>query len=197
MLCLADRGFYGFEMWSRAVQSGARLLWRVQKQIPVPRLRKLADGSYVSEVQPRSTERKHVRAKKIPVRLIEFDVIVRNRRTEHYRLITNILDPKQGTAMELARLYGRRWGIETIFDEIKDRVRGGAPLLRSKRPDLIKQDFYGLLLAHFGVRSLMLEAAHEAGVEPDELSFTHALSVIISKLPEMVSFSPSFQAALP
>lgn len=197
MLCLADRGFYGFEMWGRAVQSGAQLLWRVQKQIPLPRLCKLPDGSYLSEVRPRSTERKHVRAKKIQVRLIEFDVIVRNRRSEHYRLITNILDPKKATAMELARLYGKRWGIETIFDEIKDRVRGGAPLLRSKRPDLIKQDFYGLLLAHFGVRSLMLEAAREAGVEPDELSFAHALSVIISRLPEMVSFSPSFQAALP
>lgn len=197
MICLADRGFYGFPMWSRAVQSGAHLLWRVQKQIPLPRLRKLADGSYLSEVRPRSTERKHIRAQKIQVRLIEFDVIVRKRRPQHYRLITNILDPKQATAMELARLYGRRWGIETIFDEIKDRVRGGAPLLRSKRPDLIKQDFYGLLLAHFGVRSLMLEAAREAGVEPDELSFAHALSVIISKLPEMVSFSPSFQAALP
>ncbi len=88
-------------------------------------------------------------------------------------------------------------GIETICDEIKDRVRGDAPLLRSKRPDLVKQDFYALLLAHFGVRSLMLEAAREAGVEPDELSFTHALSVIIRRLPEMVSFSPSFQAALP
>jgi len=197
MLCLADRGFYGFEMWDRAVQSGAQLLWRVQKQIPLPRLCKLADGSYLSEVRPRSTERKHVRAKKIQVRLIEFDVILRNRRTEHYRLITNILDPKRATAMELARLYGKRWGIETIFDEIKDRVRGGAPLLRSKRPDLIKQDFYGLLLAHFGVRSLMLEAAREADVEPDDLSFAHALSVIISRLPEMVSFSPSFQAALP
>lgn len=197
MLCLADRGFYGFEMWNRAVGTGAALLWRVQKQIPLPRLRKLYDGSYLSEVRPRSTERKRVRARRIPVRLIEFDVFVRNRRREHYRLITNILDPKQGTAMELARLYGKRWRIETIFDEIKDRVRGGAPVLRSKRPDLIKQDFYALLLAHFGVRSLMLEAAREAGVEPDDLSFAHALAVIIRRLPEMVSFSPSFEAALP
>jgi hypothetical protein len=196
MLCLADRGFYGFEMWSRAVETGAELLWRVQKQIPLPRLQRLPDGSYLSEVRPPSTERKRVRERAITVRLIEFDVIVRNRR-EHYRLITNILDPREGTALELAHLYGKRWGIETIFDEIKDRVRGGAPLLRSKRPDLVKQDFYALLLAHFGVRSLMLEAAREAGVEPDEVSFTHALSVIIRRLPEMVSFSPSFQAALP
>lgn len=197
MLCLADRGFYGFEMWNCAIQTGAGLLWRVQKQVPLPQLGKLPDGSYLSEVRPRSTERKNVRARSILVRLIEFDVIVANRPREHYRLITNLLDPKQGTAMELARLYGRRWGIETIFDEIKDRVHGGVPLLRSKRPDLIKQDFYGLLLAHFGVRSIMLEAARQAGVDPDELSFSHTLAVIIRRLPEMVSFSPSFQQALP
>lgn len=196
MLCLADRGFYGFEMWTQAVATGADLLWRVQAQIPLPRLEKLKDGSYLSEVRPRSTERKRVRERRIPVRLIEFDVTVGKHR-EHYRLITNILDPDVATAMELARLYARRWKIETIFDEIKTRLRGGTPALRSKRPDLIKQDFYGLVLAHFGVRSLMLEAAREAHVDPDELSFAHALSVIIRRLPEMVSFSPSFQEALP
>lgn len=196
MLCLADRGFYGFEMWTQAVATGADLLWRVQAQIPLPRLEKLKDGSYLSEVRPRSTERKRVRERRIPVRLIEFDVTVGKHR-EHYRLITNILDPEVATAMELARLYARRWKIETIFDEIKNRLHAGTPALRSKRPDLIKQDFYGLVLAHFGVRSLMLEAAREAHVDPDELSFAHALSVIIRRLPEMVSFSPSFQEALP
>lgn len=196
MLCLADRGFYGFEMWTRAVATGADLLWRVQTQIPLPRLEKLKDGSYLSELRPRRPERKRVRDRRIPVRLIEFDVTVGKHR-EHYRLITNMLDPAEATAMELARLYARRWKIETIFDEIKDRLHASTPALRSKRPDLVKQDFYGLVLAHFGVRSLMLEAAREAHVDPDELSFAHALSVIIRRLPEMVSFSPSFQEALP
>lgn len=196
MLCLADRGFYGFPMWNRAVATGADLLWRVQKQIPLPRLRRLNDGSYLSEVRPRSTERKQVRSRRIAVRLIEFDVTVRGK-SEHYRLITTLLDPRQATAMELAKLYAKRWKIETIFDEIKSGQRRGVVNLRSKRPDLVRQDVYGLLLAHFGVRSLMLEAARDAEVDPGELSFTHALSVIIRRLPEMVSFSPSAQAALP
>ncbi len=196
MLCLADRLFYGFPMWSQAVATGADLLWRVQKNISLPRLQRLKDGSYLSEVRPRSTERKSVREQKIVVRLIEFDVSVRGK-SEHYRLITTLLDPKQGSAIDLARLYARRWKIETIFDEIKDRLRHGELALRSKLPDLVRQDFYGLLLAHFGVRSLMLEAARKEGVEPDELSFTHALSVIIRRLPEMVSFPPSIQEALP
>lgn len=198
MLCLADRLFYGFEMWSKATATGADLLWRVQKNIPLPRLRTFNDRSYQSEVRPRSTEKKKVRERSIQVRVVEFDVTVRGRR-EHYRLITTLLDPRQATAIELARLYAKRWKIETIFDEIKNHRRGGgsAVALRSKRPDLVRQDFYGLLLAHFGVRSLMVEAAQEANVEPGCLSFTHALAVVIRRLPEMVSFPPSIEAALP
>ena len=198
MICLADRLFYGFPMWSKAVQTGADLLWRVQKGIPLPRLRTFNDGSYLSEVRPRSTEKKKIRERSIPVRVVEFDVTVRGKR-EHYRLITTLLDPRQATAMELARLYAKRWKIETIFDEIKDhRRRGGSSVaLRSKRPDLVRQDFYGLLLAHFGIRSLMLEAAQHAGVEPGALSFTHTLAVVIRRIPYMVSFPPSLEAALP
>lgn len=198
MLCLADRLFYGFEMWSKAAATGADLLWRVQKNIPLPRRRTLRDRSYLSEVRPRTTERKKVRERSIQVRVVEFDVTVRGRR-EHYRLITTLLNPRQGTAMELAQLYAKRWKIETIFDEMKDHRRGGgtAVALRSKRPDLVRQDFYGLLLAHFGVRSLMVEAAQQAGVEPGCISFTHAMAVVIRRLPEMVSFPPSIEAALP
>jgi len=198
MLCLADRLFYGFEMWSKAVETGADLLWRVQKNIPLPRLHTFKDRSYLSEVRPRSTEKKKVRERTIQVRVVEFDVTVRSRR-EHYRLITTLLDPRQANAMELARLYAKRWKIETIFDEIKNhRRRGGVAFaLRSKRPDLVRQDFYGLLLAHFGVRSLMVEAAQEANVEPGCISFTHAMAVVIRRLPEMVSFPPSIEASLP
>lgn len=196
MLCIADRAFYGFALWEQAVGTGADLLWRVQKQIPLPRLKRLWDGSYLSEVRPPTTQGKAHRCKSIPVRLIEFDVTVRSTR-HHYRLITNIMDPRQGPALELAQLYGRRWSIETIFDEIKDGLGGGAPILRSKLPALVRQDFYGLLLAHYGVRKIMLEAARKENANPDELSFVHALSVVIRRLPEMVSFSPSAQAALP
>jgi hypothetical protein len=198
MLCLADRLFYGFEMWSKAAETGADLLWRVQKNISLPRLRTFKDRSYLSEVRPRSTEKKKVRERSIPVRVVEFDVSIRGRQ-EHYRLITTLLDPRQATAMELARLYAKRWKIETIFDEMKNHRRGGGTsvALRSKRPDLVRQDFYGLLLAHFGIRSLMAEAALEADVEPGDLSFTHALSVVIRSLPELGSFPPSIEAALP
>jgi hypothetical protein len=196
MLCLADRLFYSFPLWQRAASTGADLLWRVQKTIVLPRLKTFSDRSYLSEIRPRTTERKARRLHAIPVRVVEFDAKVRNK-SQHYRLITTILDPRQAPALELAKLYARRWKIETIFDEIKTHLRGGGFILRSKKPDLVRQDFYGLLLAHFGIRSLMYEAAREQKVEPDELSFTHALRVVIRHLPEAVSFSPSALEALP
>jgi hypothetical protein len=189
MLCLADRLFYGFDLWNQAVASGAQLLWRVQKKIPLPRLQMLKDGSYLSEVRARSNAKVAERARRVPIRVIEFNVTVGKRR-EHYRVITTLLDPKKAPAIDLANLFARRWGIETAFGELKTYLRGRGVLLRSQRPDLVEQDFYGLLLAHFGVRCLMDEAARERSIPPTEVSFVHAVRVVIRRLPEMVSFSP-------
>lgn len=189
MLCLADRLFYGFALWNQAVATGAELLWRVQKKIPLPRLQMLKDGSYLSEVRARSNAKVAERARRVAVRVIEFNVTVGKRR-EHYRVITTLLDPKKAPAIDLANLFARRWGIETAFGELKTYLRGRGVLLRSQRPDLVEQDFYGLLLAHFGVRCVMVEAAHERNIPPTEVSFVHAVRVVIRRLPEMVSFSP-------
>jgi Insertion element 4 transposase N-terminal/Transposase DDE domain len=189
MLCVADRLFYGFDFWNEAVSTGAQLLWRVQKSIPLPRLETLSDGSYLSEVRPRSSAPAAERARRIPVRVIKFDIVCGRRRVS-YRIITTLLDPRTAPALELAALYARRWGIETALGELKTQLKGAGVLLRSQKPELVEQDFYGLLLAHFGVRSIMEEAARKKGIEPTELSFTHVLRVVIRRLPEMVSFSP-------
>lgn len=189
MLCLADRLFYGFELWNQAVATGAQLLWRVQKGISLPRLRTLSDGSYLSEVRARSTARVAERARRLPVRVIEFNITVGAKR-KNYRVITTLLDPRKAPALELANLYAKRWGIETAFAELKTYLKGPGVLLRSERAELVEQDFYGLLLAHFGVRSIMDEAARKQRIPPTELSFVHAVRVVIRRLPEMVSFSP-------
>lgn len=195
MLCLADRLFFSYDLWNQSLATGADLLWRVQRTLRLPRLRVYSDRSYLSEIHP--PQRGPLRSSKpISVRVVEFTAIV-GKRSEHYRLITSILNPRAASALELAHLYTRRWTIETAFNEIKTRLRGPRVLLRSRVPDLVQQDFWGLMLAYFGVRSLMHEAALEQDIEPTSISFVHALSVIIRRLPEAVSFSPSGQAALP
>lgn len=193
MLCLADRGIYSYSLWTAAAATGAELLWRVQKGIRLAEGQRLADGSYLSEIRPPDRGRKR---DSIVVRVISFTITLKGR-SEHYRLITTILDPLQAPALELAHLYAARWTIETAFRELKVHQRGRSLVLRSQLPDLVEQDVYGLLLAYFGIRQIMCQAARQDVVEPAELSFPHALHVIIRRLPEMVAFSPSGEEALP
>ena len=111
-----------------------------------------------------------------------------------YRLLTTILDPVQAPAAELAALYHERWEIEGALAELKTRLRGARVVLRSKTPELVRQEFWGLLLAHFAVRGLMHEAAlRAAGEDPDRLSFSHAVRVVRRKLPRFAALSPSGQ----
>src|SRR6201997_5873026 len=91
-----------------------------------------------------------------------------------YRLITTILDPDHASARELAALYHERWEIETALDELKTHLRGAGIVLRSKTPDLVRQEF-GLMMAHFAIRGLMHEATLKADDDPDRLSFLHAV----------------------
>jgi len=113
-----------------------------------------------------------------------------------YRLLTTILDPMQAPAAELAGLYRERWEIEGALAELKTQLRGAQVVLRSKTADLVRQEFWGLLLAHFAVRGLMHEAALKADEDPDRLSFSHAVRVVRRKVPLFAALSPSGQARL-
>jgi len=104
--------------------------------------------------------------------------------------VTTILDPAQAPAADLAALCHERWEIEGALAELKTRLRGARVVLRSKTPDLVRQEFRGLLLAHFAVRGLMREAALRAGEDPDRLSFLHAVRVVRRKLPLFAAFPP-------
>jgi hypothetical protein len=81
--------------------------------------------------------------------------------------------------------------IEGALDELKTHLRGARVVLRSKTPELARQEFWGLLLAHFAVRGLMHEAALRADEDPDRLSFLHAVRVVRRKLPLFAALSPS------
>jgi IS4 transposase len=113
-----------------------------------------------------------------------------------YRLATTILDPDQAPAKELAALYHERWEIESSFDELKTHLRGRQITLRSKTPDLVKQEFYGMMMAHFAIRGLMHEAALKEEVDPDRLSFLHAVRVIRRKMARIASIPPSAQIGI-
>jgi hypothetical protein len=110
---------------------------------------------------------------------------------QFYRVLTTIMDCEKAPAHELAALFSERWEIETALDELKTHLHGSQIVLRSKNPELVKQEFYGLLLAHFAIRGLMHEAALKNDVDSDTLSFTHTVRIIRRKLHQFVSLSPS------
>jgi len=190
MLCLADRGFVGFELWRQAAESGAALCWRVRKNTILPCRERLADGSYQSKLYPSAKARRHDRDG-CPVRVVEYRLDGIEGAEPLYRLITTVTDAARAPAAELAALYHERWEIETAIGELKTYLRGRRIVLRSKTPELVRQEFHGLLLAHFAIRSLMHEAALKAARDPDELSFIHAVRVIKRKIPLYPAIPPS------
>jgi Insertion element 4 transposase N-terminal/Transposase DDE domain len=196
MLCRADRQFFGFELWSMAQTSGADLLWRIKKNLRLAREQCLADGSYLSRIYPCERDWRH-RTNGVVVRVIDYRLEGVTEAEPIYRLLTTLLDPAQAPAAELAALYHERWEIEIALDELKTHLRGARIVLRSKTPDLVRQEFYGLMMAHFAIRSLIHDAALKAEADPDRLSFIHAVRVIRRKLPAAVAVPPSAQAGIP
>ena len=106
----------------------------------------------------------------IAVRVIDYRLEGIEAAEQIYRLAATILKPDNAPASELAALYHERWEIETAFDELKTHLCGAHIVLCSKTPDLVRQEFYGLLMAHFAIRGLMHEAALKANEDPDRLS---------------------------
>jgi len=195
MLCLADRNFFGFELWNQARGRRADLLWRVKKNLRLACEKRLPDDSYLSRVYRSPKERRHGR-NGVVVRVIEYRLEGVQGAEPIYRLLTTIADHEAAPATELAALYHERWEIETALDELKTHLRGSRIVLRSKTPDLVRQEFYGLMMAHFAIRGLMHEAALRADEDPDRLSFLHAVRVARRKIARFASLPPSGQKRL-
>jgi hypothetical protein len=196
MLCLADRNFLGYALWQKARATGADLLWRGKANLRLPCDKRLEDGSYLSRLYPSETDRRrHVNA--VTVRVIDYQLEGVPDAEPLYRVATTILDPKDAPAEELAGLYPERWEVETGLDELKTHLRGARIVLRSKTPILVRQEFYGLMMAHFAIRGLMHEAALKAQVDTDRVSYAHTVRVIRRKLPFFASVPPSGANGVP
>ena len=190
MLCLADRGFNGIEQWQQALATGAQLLWRASDNRHLPVKQTLADGSYLSELPPPKPKAGRSKLAASVVRVIEYRLPGLPDAKARYRLITSLLDPAKAPALELARLYHRRWDIEAVFDELKTHLRQGRRVLRSKTVDLIKQEFFGWVLAHYAVRWLMHQGAQRSGQADEDLSFTAHVQLLKRELPRSGAFPP-------
>ncbi|WP_308129710.1 IS4 family transposase [Kitasatospora aureofaciens] len=194
-LLLADSNFYSFEDWRLAAGTGAQLLWRVGVRVDLPLIEDLGDGSYLSLVFSRQAHTRQAKARIVQaaregrqphpdqarlVRVIEYDVPDRGLEAERELicLITTITDPRTVTAERLARAYHDRWEHEVAAAQLKTTMRGPGRILRSKSPDLIRQEIYGYLLTHHAISALICRAATHAGIDPDRVKFTRTLRIV-------------------
>lgn len=195
MLLLCDRGFFSYALWKSLNLRGVKLLFRVKSGLVLKVLRGLSDGSYLAKIYPDWYSRK-VDRDGIVVRVIRYrlDDPARVGHAEEHVLITNLLDERQAAAEDLICLYHERWEEELTFDEQKthqDPRRASKPAnLRSETPRGVLQELYALSLGHFVVRSLMFQAASQAQIDPDRLSFTGCLQILKCRLPECDSRTP-------
>lgn len=193
MLVLVDRGLAGLALWRRAAATGADLLWRFRNGptglTPRP-LRDLPDGSYLAQVVP-SQRTRGGGDEPITVRVIDYTLDDGRDQPERYRLMTTILDPDRAPADQLALGYAQRWEIENTFDELKTHQRGPRLVLRSKSPELVKQEIWGHLCCHYAIRTLMADTARAGGRDPDRVSFTAALRIARRATAHQGDFPPS------
>lgn len=98
------------------------------------------------------------------------------------RFMTSLLDHRAHGAEQLVQLYRQRWEIELSFRDIKQSLHGAQAVLRSKQPELVRQELWGVLIAYTLLRRWMRKMAEHAGVPPQRISFHTAQHAIVGLL---------------
>lgn len=198
MLVCFDRGFFSFDFYRRVAATGADVLFRMSKSVKLPVLARLADDSYLSAITPNGVkapatlddaETMAEVGTAVIVRVVDYAIADRADAGQ-YRVATSILDWREAISGDLAAAYHHRWEIEVAFDEIETHQIGHSRVLRSKTPDMVRQEIWGILLAHYAIRALMVEAANDSDIDPDRLSFLNSLRVIRREADGSADFPP-------
>jgi len=192
MLLLADRGFFSYALWRKAIGTGADLLWRVRTDKAGPKpihVEDLPDGSWLAHLR-RSTPAAARREEPMLVRVVDYTIDDGRANTGTYRLFTTLLDPTEASAVDLAAAYQQRWEVELAFDELKTHQRRPRTVLRSKSPELVQQEIWGHLCCHYAIRTLMADVAAHSGHDPDRLSFLAALRITRQSVAQQGAFPP-------
>ena len=205
-LLIADRNFYNWAHWCLAADTGAALLWRVKADLRLPVLKILPDGSYASvlidpKIRGKARESLIAAARAGDeldeavarrVRVVEYEVPDRegDGKGELIALVTTIGEVAAAPASDLAQAYAQRWEHETGNAQLKTVLRGPGRVLRSKSPDMVRQEIYGYLLTHYAISALICQAATEAGIDPDRVKFKRTVRIARRRVADPAAFSP-------
>jgi hypothetical protein len=191
MLVSWDAGLHSFEIAKQTRARDAHFLGRVPAGPKFRPLRPLSDGSYLTHLQP-DNHGQPWHGERLLVRIIEYTLTDPNRPGygQLHRLMTSLLDPEECPALELILAYHERWEVEITIDELDTHQRLPQHPLRSKKPVGVIQELYGLLIAHYAIRRLMLDSATKHDLDPDRLSFTSAVEVVCDAIAEFQQVVP-------
>ncbi len=194
MLVLLDRGLFSGALLHGLRQQRAHALSRLESHVLTKPYRRLQDGSYLAWLFPTSgPTRQPLLLRVIPYHIAAPQV---PGSWQHGRLVTTLLNPRTAPAHEVLLLYHERWEVELAIDEQKTHQRLANMPLRSRTPAGVLQELYGLLLAQYAIRFLMHQAALQADLDPDRLTFSVALQAIDTAIYEFALLAPCDHAVL-
>ncbi len=199
-LLVGDRYYRSVLNIVRVKEQGSEVLFRATSNMRLEPVKRLYDGSYIAEIKASKNKERHASAfadsgkkyKSVKVRVMPF--VIKNDSgdvVDSGRLLSTLLDPAKYHAQELIDIYTERWEEEMGFDEIKTHLMGGAQdSLRSKTAELVRQEFWAMLIAHYLIRKIIYEASGLARLMPARISFVGVRDVVQRKTTAKL-FSPS------
>jgi DDE family transposase len=143
MLCLADRQFFGFELWNLARTTGADPLWRIKKNMRLAREEPLLDGSYLSHIHTNGiggARPTGSRSASSTIPWTAFPTLSQSTASSQRFPITTKLLPSNSLLSIMNAGKSR-----PALDELKTHLRGAKIVLRSRTPDLVRQEFFELM----------------------------------------------------
>lgn len=175
---LLDRGFVNYQLFHEIRSGGEERHWLVRgkKHLKWKVIKKLGRGDHLVEIECHA----NVRAKhpELP-RTFQARVVRYCRKGFRPQFIlTSLLDAQKYPAGEIAELYHERWELELAYDEIKTHALEREEAIRSKSPERVAQEVWGLAVAYNLVRHEMEAVAADQGVSPARISFRGSLRLI-------------------
>lgn len=170
-LTIFDKGYYSLGLLNRWHQAGEQRHWMIpaRKDLQYEVIQRINPND--QRIRLKTTPQSRKKFEELPNEL-EARLVTKVIRGKTYRILTSMIDPMRFPSEEMVELYCYRWEIELGFREMKQTLLNSKYTLRSKRPDMIEQELWGILLAYNLIRQAMTSAAYKLdSVMPNQLSF--------------------------
>ncbi len=189
-LTLMDKGYYSLGLLNAWSLAGEHRHWMIplRKGAQYEELRKLGKGDHLVKLKtsPQARKKWPGLGNEVTARLL---TVTRKGKVCH--LLTSMTDAMRFPGGEMADLYSHRWEIELGYREIKQTMQLSRLTLRSKKPELVEQELWGVLLAYNLVRYQMIKMAeHLKGYWPNQQSFSESCGMVMRMLMTLQGASP-------